>query len=182
MSFEGFVAFLERIEEGEHWELMDGIPVPRRPLTSHDRMIHRNLSRIILEEWQLVDAPAREAAFPVLRWHDRTRHVPVPALAVLTETDAASSCLVYADILRREDYVRMPDGRSWPHHKRAVAMEHPSCRIIVEIHSWEHRIQIGTCDAGNWQFATYGQPGSMVLLPGGGRALQLQAFYAGVSL
>lgn len=182
LSIEAFRAWLETRPDGEHWELIAGVPMMMAPATKAHQRIAANLDRLLSDalekhrpEWTSYQRVGLNLA-PVTPDYDPEPDVVVVDASLPGVDDR------YSDRFYLAAEVVSASDRKTVENKRDVYRRHPDCRCVLVIEQTRVEISISLLTASGWTERRLTRPGDEVLLDEFGLRCTLADLYRGTAL
>jgi Uma2 family endonuclease len=180
MSIPEFRAWVETRPEGEHWELIAGVPTMMAPPTRAHQRIAGNLERLLNDALEL-HRPELMAyqrvglnLAPVVPDYD-----PEPDVVVV---DAESPDERYSDRFYLAVEIVSSSDRKTVQSKRDVYKRHPACRYVLLIEQDRFDVAIATLSDAAWTERRFTSASDTLSLPDFGFRCTLADIYRGTSL
>jgi Uma2 family endonuclease len=163
LSIEAFRAWTESRSDEQHWELIDGVPTLRQPLTKAHQRIASNLELLLNDA--LVRAAPERAAYqrvglnlgPVVENYD-----PEPDVVVIDVEESSDER--YADRFYLIAEVVSASERPKIEGKREIYKRHDACNCILTIRQDRHEVRVDLRTGNAWTTQILTRPADELVL------------------
>ena len=181
LSIDAFRAWAETRPDEQHWELIDGVPTRRRPLTRAHQRIASNLERLLNDA--LLHTGHERAAYqrvglnlgPVVENYDPEPDVVVIDVAGGHDERYADRFYLIAEVVSASDRPKI-EG------KREIYKLHGACNCMLTIRQDRHEVRVDVRAGNSWTTRTLTRPTDELVLAEFGLRCTLADLYRGTPL
>jgi len=182
LSIEAFRSWLESRPDGEHWELIAGVPMMMAPPTKAHQRIAASLDRMLSDalekhrpEWISYQSVGLNLA-PVAPDYD-----PEPDVVVV-DADPPGPDDRYSDRFYLAAEIVSTSDRKTVENKREVYKRHPDCRCVLVIRQDRFDVSVSVLIQSHWTEYRLTQPDDELILEDFGLRCTLADIYRGTAL
>lgn len=183
MSAAEFTEFYERRPEGEHWELIAGVPIMMTPPTLVHNIISGNLARLLTDATKSIKrrVVAVQRSGIVITDDDYRPEPDVIVTDAVFDQNSRYSDRIYlvAETISRTDQIPVP-GRpaKWIDVKREIYRAHEPCEAIIFIQQNRFDVVLDIRTETGWSTQNLTDPHALLDLPSFGLRCELRELYA----
>ena len=182
LSIEAFRTWLDSRPDGEHWELIAGVPTMMAPATRDHQRIGSNLERLLIDAME-THRPSMVAyqrvglnLAPVTPDYD-----PEPDVVVV-DADPPGVDDRYSDRFYLAAEVVSKSDRKTVESKRDVYKRHPDCRCVLVIEQYRIEVNVSLLSGNAWIEYRLTKPEDQLVLEDFGLRCTLADLYRGTAL
>jgi len=182
LSIEAFRTWLDSRPDGEHWELIAGVPTMMAPATRDHQRIGSNLERLLIDAME-THRPSMIAyqrvglnLAPVTPDYD-----PEPDVVVV-DADPPGVDDRYSDRFYLAAEVVSKSDRKTVESKRDVYKRHPDCRCVLVIEQYRIEVNVSLLSGNAWIEYRLTKPEDQLVLEDFGLRCTLADLYRGTAL
>ena len=182
LSIQAFRSWVESRPDGEHWELIAGVPMMMAPATRDHQRIGSNLERLLID--------ALEPHRPSLVAYQRVGlnlapvtpdYDPEPDVVVV-DADPPGVDDRYSDRFYLGAEVVSKSDRKTVESKRDVYKRHPDCRCVLVIEQYRIEVSVSLLSGSSWTERRLTNPDEELILEEFGLRCTLADLYRGTAL
>jgi Uma2 family endonuclease len=182
LSIKAFRTWLDSRPDGEHWELIAGVPMMMAPATRDHQRIGSNLERLLID--------ALETHRPSLIAYQRVGlnlapvtpdYDPEPDVVVV-DADPPGVDERYSDRFYLAAEVVSKSDRKTVESKRDVYKRHPDCRCVLVIEQYRMEVTVSLLSGNVWTERRLTKPEDDLILEEFGLRCTVADLYRGTAL